>query len=109
MQQQARWGHDRQHGHQDVLHALGTADDLGLSGGQAVAALHDANVAHMDLRPEHVFVAQEAGSCSTLRRHASWALQVHIMGYSQANVFGCLRHTPEQSQALHNTSPLSAA
>ncbi len=29
---------------------------------QALAEVHRANVAHLDLRPEHVFVARDAGS-----------------------------------------------
>ena len=35
---------------------------MGCMSQQALAELHRANVAHLDLRPEHVFVSRDAGS-----------------------------------------------
>ena len=71
----ARWGRNTRMVTQDSL----ASDELGPPGGQAVAELHCANMAHLDLRPEHVFVAREAGS---------GAFTVTLLDFSSARELG---------------------
>ncbi|KAK9837428.1 hypothetical protein WJX81_001597 [Elliptochloris bilobata] len=62
---------------------------------KAIAEVHRANVAHLDLRPEHVFVAREAGP---------GAFTVTLLDFSMARELGpaghevASQHTPSVSQ-----------